>query len=182
MRKGYVSERLVEETLRAIGFNILERNKEIEIDGKKVAEVDIVAEPPHKPYAIEVKAGKVDVSAVRQAYANAKLLGAVPMVIGTGWANEEAKLVADKLGVKYLMLNDLFICQKEELYNTTRSAIEDVISILIEKVEPDPQSCDALEHDKIPTEILKKYGVKGMRMTIAILKLSCILSKLLEKR
>jgi len=171
---------LAEETLRAMGFQIVEKNKEIEIDGKKVAEVDIIAQPPQRPYAIEVKAGKVDVGAVRQAFANAKLLGAEPMVIGTGWANEEAKLVAEKLGVKYLMFSDLFVSQREELYEVVRSAVEDVIATLIEKVEPDESACEALREEQLPKDLLKRYGVKGLRLTRAIVKLSCLLSKIIH--
>lgn len=178
MRRGYVSERIAEEILKNIGFEILEKNKEIEVGGKKVAEVDIVARAPKDLYAVEVKAGKVDVSSVRQAFANAKLLNAVPMVIGSGWANEEARLVAEELGVKYLMLCDLYVCERDELYSVVRSAVEDVISALIEKVEPDPEACKALEGE-LSRELLKKYGVKGMKMTRAILKLSCMLSKLI---
>ena len=166
--------------MRAIGFKIIERNKEVEIGGKKVAEVDIVAQPPQRPYAVEVKAGKVDVGAVRQAFANAKLLGAEPMVIGTGWANEEAKLAAEKLGVKYLMFSDLFVTQREELYEVVRSAIEDVIATLIEKVEPDENACEALVKEQLSTEMLKKYGVKGLKLTKAIIKLSCLLSKIIQ--
>jgi len=186
MRKGKASEELASSILEAIGFEIIERNKSIEINGKVVAEVDIFAKAPCSYYAIEVKAGKVDVGAVRQAYANGEALGATPMVMGVGWSNEEAKYLAEKLGVKYLMFDDLYVSTREDLYEIVRLAIEDTISDLLSHFEPDEECCELLKYEdssEEAIEVLRRLKRKGLlprrgswRLYRALAKICCELS------
>ena len=192
--RGAASERIAEEILKALGFEVLGRRTPVKIRDKVVAEVDLVVKPPGKPYAVEVKAGKVDVGSVRQAYANAKALGLEPMVVGSGWANEEARLLAEKLGVKYLMFQDLFVADKEELYVAVKSAIMDVLAKFVLSLEPSEEACELLEAKDLKEfqervgkerarEIIKRLGKAGSwEAVLASAKVSCILWKLLENR
>ncbi|UXD21371.1 endonuclease [Ignicoccus pacificus DSM 13166] len=187
VRRGKSSEELAKQLLQAIGFDIIESNKEIIINGRVIAEVDIYARAPCSHYAVEVKAGKVDVGAVRQAYANAKALNAIPMVMGSGWANEEARLLAEKLDVKYLLFDDLFVSTKEELYDMIRIAMEEVIADVVGSVRPSEEACKLLELEEGSEEFLetlkrlKKEGILPKRGTLklylALAQLSCYLAK-----
>jgi len=192
--RGSASERIAEEILKALGFEVLERRAPIKIGDKTVAEVDLIVKPPERPYAVEVKAGKVDVSSVRQAYANAKALSLEPMVVGSGWANEEARLLAERLGVKYLMFQDLFVSDKEELHLAVRSAVMEVLAKFVLSLEPSEEACELLEAKDLKEfqervgkerarEIIKKLGKAGnWEAVLASAKVSCILWKLLRSR
>ncbi len=186
MKKGKVSEELAANILENLGFEIIERNKTIELNGKAIAEIDILAKAPCSTYAIEVKAGKVDVSAVRQAFANASAIGATPMVMGSGWANEEAKVLAERLGVKYLMFEDLYVTSREDLYEVVRNAIEDVISDVLGSISPSEEACELLKY-KDPSEaveVIKKLKKEGLlpkrgswKLYLALARLSCSLAQ-----
>ncbi len=185
--RGSASERIAEEVLKALGFEVKERRKKVEVEGHQVAEIDLVLEPPKKKIAVEVKAGKVDISAVRQAYANAKLLDAIPMVVGSGWANDEARALAEALGVKYLMFEDLFVSDKEELYQAVRTAVSDALSKLLNSLEPSEEACLLAESSSFEElasrvgrerarEIVKRFGKIGNWEAVkAAAKLSCLL-------
>ncbi len=165
MRKGRVSEELVAELLRSLGFNV-KKNFEIIKEGRVVAEVDVVAEPPKERLCVEVKSGKIDVSAVRQAYANAKLVGCKPVVAGVGWANEEAEIVAKELGVEAIMISDLYLCPKEEIYLITKSAllavIEELLEILLKPGKRD--ILDVIAESESFEEAAEKLGVSEKEM------------------
>jgi len=188
--RGSASERLAEELLKALGFKVAGRRVPVELEGREVAEVDLLLEPPEGKVAVEVKAGKVDVSAVRQAYANAKALGAEPMVVGSGWANEEARLLAEKLGVRYLMFQDLLVADREELYATVRTAVTDALVKLILSIEPSEEAC-LLWELKDPKELERKIGKEKAKeivrslgragswdAVLAAAKLSCMIWKI----
>mgnify|MGYP001770639131 CR=1 FL=1 len=84
---GVKFETFVLDLLPALGLTPLAHRYKILKDGVEVGEVDVLAQDSAKRlYAVEIKAGKVDVSGVRQAYINAKLLNATPMVICRGYA------------------------------------------------------------------------------------------------
>ncbi len=77
---GVKFEDYVAELLSRLGLKVISRRVKVTVNGGvEVGEVDIVAEDGSgSKYAIEVKSGKVDVSAIRQAYVNAKVLNAKP--------------------------------------------------------------------------------------------------------
>ncbi|ABU81664.1 restriction endonuclease [Ignicoccus hospitalis] len=186
------SERLAEEVLRSMGFEVVSVNAPVKVGDKEVAEVDLLVKPPPGPLAVEVKSGKVDVSAVRQAYANAKAIGAEPMVMGSGWANEEAKLLADKLGVKYLMFEDVMVASKEELYDVVKGAVTEVLVRFINSLYPDERACVIAEAGSLEEaekalgkeelrKLLKRMGrAGGSEAVLAAARLSCLLWKLLK--
>ncbi len=191
MRKGKVSEELAKSVLEGIGFEVLESNKEVEIEGKKVAEIDLLAKAPCGAYAVEVKSGKVDVSAVRQAYANARVIGATPMVVGTGWSNEEAYLLARELGVKYLLFEDLYVSTREEVFELVSQALEAFFSELLGSIAPCEECCELAELERPneeAIELLKDLKARGLlpkrgnwKLYSAIAKVNCLLSRALRK-
>ncbi len=142
-RRWRSSERIAEEVLRDMGFEVLERHHRIVVDGVEVGEVDILARSRNgELYAVEVKAGRVDVTALRQAYVNALLLGAKPMIIARGYADEAAEKLAEKLGVRVVNLSDVFLVDADELeevvYESVSRALAELLEALsrIEALEP----------------------------------------------
>lgn len=129
-RRWLSSERIAHAVLEELGFRVLELRRKIVLSGIEVGEVDVIAEDPATKdvYAVEVKAGKLDVSGIRQAYVNALLVGAKPMVICKGLADDAAKELAEKLGVKVLQLSDVFLVESEELYTIVKEVVEDVLT------------------------------------------------------
>ncbi|MFX0068997.1 MAG: hypothetical protein ACFFC5_05080 [Promethearchaeota archaeon] len=112
-RRGRSSERIARYILENfLGFEITEVSRVVIVDGIEAAEVDIIAKNSvGQPFAVEVKAGMCDVSTLRQAYANAKMLGPeyLPMVICKGFSDEAAEKVSKELGVAVIQLKDLFV-------------------------------------------------------------------------
>ncbi|HEC81192.1 MAG TPA: recombinase RecB, partial [Thermoplasmatales archaeon] len=108
--KGLSSERIAKRLLESRGFHVLSIKHRV-MDGEdKVAEVDIVAEDSEGVrYAVEVKAGRGDVNAVRQAFANAKLCGFKPLLVCKGFADDAARKVASKLGVEVVELSEYYL-------------------------------------------------------------------------
>ncbi len=114
--------------LEELGYTVTETDKKIVIDDVIVSQVDAVAtDPGGTCYGVEVKAGNIDVTAVRQAYTNAILIGCKPLIIGKGFSDESAEKLAEKLGVKTLILSDAFLIDAEELELIVRGSIESVI-------------------------------------------------------
>ncbi|MEM1695737.1 MAG: restriction endonuclease [Desulfurococcaceae archaeon] len=129
-RRWLSSERVAQAVLEEMGFKIREVRKKIILSGIEVGEVDVVAEDPvtGEIYAVEVKAGRLDVGGIRQAYVNSLLVGAKPMVVCKGFADDAAKELADKLGVKVIQLSDVFLVESEELYSIVKEVVEDVLT------------------------------------------------------
>jgi len=121
------SESLARYLLEDLGYKIIEVHKRIEVNGVEIGEVDFVAEKDGKIYAIEVKAGSVDLSGVRQAYVNAKLINAIPLVVARG-ADDRARELATKLGVGLLLVPDIVYASVDDLYMIVREVIFDVIN------------------------------------------------------
>jgi len=130
MKRGASSERIGRGILERMGFQILESRKRLEIGGVEVAEIDLVAKSPEGDvYSVEVKAGRIGVSDVRQAYTNAQISGLKPMVICKGYADTAAELTAKQLGVKVLELPDFYILlEPEELELIVRQAVQDALN------------------------------------------------------
>ena len=69
-------ERYILDLLPALGLFPKASRYRIYRNGVEVGEIDILAVDGNgNTYAVEVKAGKIDISGVRQAYTNAKLIG-----------------------------------------------------------------------------------------------------------
>jgi len=127
------SERIAEEILRQLGFEILEHHKRIVVEGLEIGEVDFVARSPEGTlYAVEVKAGKIDITGLRQAYVNAVLLGMKPLVICKGFADDSARELAKTLGIEVVQLSEFLVTEDEELETIVREAVEDALGEYIE--------------------------------------------------
>lgn len=132
-RRWLSSERIAQEVLETIGFKVLEVRKKIVLNGIEVGEVDAVAVDENGDlYAVEVKAGKADVAGVRQAYINALLLNAKPIIVCKGFADDAAKELAEKLGVRVVQLSDVFLVESEELNIIVREVIEETLTEYLE--------------------------------------------------
>jgi len=135
-RKWRSSENIALRYLEENGYKIVERNYKIKIDNIEVGEVDAIVEDSegHK-YAVEIKAGNIDVNGIRQAYVNAELLKMKPLIIAKGYADESAEKLADQLGVKVILLSDVYLVESEELETIVYSAInrilQDILDILV---------------------------------------------------
>lgn len=128
-RKGRSSERIGEGILRKLGFEILDTNKIVEVEGEEAFEIDIVARSPEKEKCcVEVKAGEASVSDIRHAYANSKILNWKPILICKALSNESAQAVAEQLGVKIIRLRDYYLVKPEELETLVRSTMQDVLT------------------------------------------------------
>lgn len=127
-------EDYVASLLGSLGYSVLGSRVRIESGGVEVGEVDLLVEDPAGvKYAVEVKAGKVDVSGIRQAYTNAVVLGAKPMVVARGFANDSASQLANELGVRVINLAESVVLGIDEL----RLAIKDALyQFALELIEP----------------------------------------------
>ena len=123
-RRWHASERIAFKVLAERGYDILDIHRKIVIDGVEISEVDAIARGPDgEIYAVEVKAGRIDLQAIRQAYSNAMLIGAKPLIVGKGFADDAARTAADRLGIKAIELEDLFIVDPEELEEVVEAAL-----------------------------------------------------------
>ncbi|MET1129187.1 MAG: restriction endonuclease [Thermoproteota archaeon] len=134
-RRALASERIALRLLEEMGYTTIETHKKIVINGVEVSEVDaIVKDRNGDIYAVEIKSGRIDVQGIRQAYTNALLVNAKPMVVGRGFSDDAARELAENLGVKVIELEDLFLVDPAELelliYKTAAEAVAEVIHLL----------------------------------------------------
>ncbi len=101
MRRGRRAEDIAVSVLKDMGFEIIERNKRLEINGETVAEIDIIAEKDGETYAVEVKAGTVGVDAIRQVKMISDITGYKPMVMGRR-IHPSAEVLAKRFDVEVL--------------------------------------------------------------------------------
>ncbi len=129
LRKGLSSEKIARRLLENLGYTVLERRKQIVVNGAKVAEVDLMAVGPDgEKYAVEVKAGKISVNDIRQAYTNALLVEAKPMIVCKGFADEGAKQAAKSLGVEVVTFSSYYLLLDiDELYAVVNEAVREVL-------------------------------------------------------
>ena len=165
--KGRVSEYVASRILEELGYKVLEHRRKLILEGVEIGEIDLVAEKGGTLYAVEVKAGAVDVGTVRNAYANASLLGMKPLVVARGYANEAARAVAEKLGVEVVLLSDLYVSTAEELYKAVYeaaySALADALVQLISCPSPSVEEkrvLEALASSETFAEAAGKLGLK----------------------
>ncbi len=177
------AQELAERVLSSQGFDILERNKKIVIEGFEVGEVDLIVvdRVSGEEFAVEVKASSIDVSGVRQAYVNAMLLGMKPMVVARCFADEAAKVLAEKLGVKVILLNELFLVDPFELESIVEEAVEKALDTFLEIAlsahklsEDELKILEAIATSETFVDAAKKVGVNVGR-------LASVLGKLREK-
>ncbi len=113
--------------LESKGFSIIATNFKINSKGENIAEIDIVAEKNGDKYAIEVKSGKANLSAVRQIYANAKLVGCKPLLICKK-SDDATKEMAKKLGVEIIEFAEYhLLLEPEELESIVKKCMEEVM-------------------------------------------------------
>jgi len=149
-RRWRSSERIALGFLEEMGYRIIETRKRIRIHGVEVSEIDaIVEDEDGNRYGVEIKAGRIDVTGIRQAYVNAVIAGVKPMVVAKGFADDAAAALAEKLGVKVLQLSDYFLVEAEELELLIRDAIDhlvaDIVSIALSSKPPSPEDIDFLK-------------------------------------
>jgi predicted RecB family endonuclease len=127
--RGLSSERIARGILERMNFQVLEERKKIVINGVEVAEVDAIAKSPENiTYSVEIKAGKISVSDVRHAYANAKLLNLYPLIVCKGFIDTAAETTASELNVKVIQLPDYYLLlEPEELELIIRHAVQDAL-------------------------------------------------------
>ncbi|RLG75707.1 MAG: recombinase RecB [Thermoprotei archaeon] len=129
------SERIALRVLENLGYKIIDIHRKVVVKGIEVAEVDAIAEDNDGvKYAVEVKAGRLDVSGVRQAYTNAKLLSMKPLVVCKGFVDDAAKVAAEELNVKVIELSDQFLVDAEELEVIVRESVENVLDEYLESI------------------------------------------------
>ncbi len=149
-RRWRSSEDIALEYLEELGYKVLERNHKVKIDGVEVGEVDAIVEDSNgEKYAVEVKAGNIDVHGIRQIYVNAEILGYKPLVVAKGYADESAEKLAEELGVKVYTLSDRFIVDAEELetivYASIRKTLQEILDTITYAPIPTPEERDFLE-------------------------------------
>ena len=174
-RRWRSSERIAARILEEAGFKVLREHERVLIDGVEAGEIDILAEREGQLYAVEVKAGGLDVGGVRQAYVNAKLVDARPLVVCKGFSDSAAEVLARKLGVEVLKMSDLFLVDQEELEAIVREVVEDVAEDIIsymaadvEVTEGDAEILRAIAGTNDMLEAAEKLGMDVGELARAI--------------
>jgi len=131
-RRGFWTEALAFHILESLGFEIVSYRHRVVREGVEVAEVDAIARKGGELYAVEVKSGRVSTTDVRQALANAQLVGAKPLIVARGFADKSAEVYARELGVEVVLLPDYFhFVSTEELERLVENALVEALSRLL---------------------------------------------------
>ncbi|MCE4602141.1 MAG: recombinase RecB [Desulfurococcales archaeon] len=138
------SEAIAAQILEDLGYTVVDKHVQVEVDGVQVSDVDLVAEKEGIRYAVEVKAGMADVNAVRQAYVNAKLTGMRPLIIARG-ADDRALKVSERLGVEIITLPDLVIAGVDDV----REIVEEAVWSAIVRITSIPRYCKELGNEDL---------------------------------
>ena len=149
MRRGRASEDIAATVLEELGYKVINRRMPVVVEGEQVSDIDLVVEKAGVRYAVEVKAGYVDVGGVRQAYVNAVLTGMKPLIVARGFSGRDAEVLADRLGVEVVLLKDVFLTDAAELAAVVEASVEEALtralsSILSGKM-PSPDDVKYLE-------------------------------------
>ena len=178
--RGVTVEELAKRLLEGMGFTVVEERKRIRKNDVDIAEIDLIAEKDGSLYAIEVKAGRISVTDIRQAYTNARLINASPLIICRGFADRSAKELAKELNIEVMLLPDYFLfVEPEEVINLMERSI---INVLTRIIEPQVHKIDENE-----LELLKLFAscksfpeaVKKSGMTAS--ELRKLMNKLAQK-
>lgn len=144
-RRWRSSEEIAVKVLEENGYKIIDRGFKIVLNGVEVGEIDaLVEDPSGEKYAVEIKAGNIDINGIRQAYVNSQLVGYKPLIVAKGYADESAEALASKLGVKTILLSDQFIIDAEELEIIVETGIWQVIESILDMMITDKR----LEEDE----------------------------------
>lgn len=205
MTRGLWSEMLAELVLELKGYVIKQRRYIVQKDGVKLAEIDAIAEKDGKTYAVEIKSGRISVTDIRQAFSNARLINAQPLIIGRGFADDSAKRYAEELNVEILLYPDYIVFMgPEELQALLEKSLT---RFFLEILSGDPKALsdkdweiiNAIAKNKTLAEAAKKLGVSERELGRKIgelrnkgaltvkgdynkLRLQCIYLKFLQKR
>lgn len=125
--------------LRSRGFEIIGERVPVMIEGYEVSDVDLVAKKDGQTYAVEVKNGRVDVGGIRQAYVNALIMGAKPLLVCRGFSDRPAEALARELSIEVIELDDLFISDPEELRSIIREEVRRAILEVLPSVINPPK-------------------------------------------
>ncbi len=129
------SEKIALRLLEEKGFRVVEVRRKISIDGVDVGEVDaVVIDDKGERYAVEIKAGRIDVHGIRQAVVNAMILGAKPLIVCKGYADDAAEALARKLNVTVITYEDVFLVDSEELEFIVETATLEALSEVLELI------------------------------------------------
>lgn len=129
--RGRASVEIAKRVLEKRGYTVIDENARIRLNGLEVGEIDLLARGPSgELLAVEVKAGGIGVSELKQLYVNALILNAKPVAVARS-ASDEARALASRLGIELVELSDLLTVDEEELYNVVKSAVEDALFELL---------------------------------------------------
>jgi len=129
--RGRASVEIAKRVLERRGCTVVDEGVRVKLNGLEVGEVDLLARNPDgELLAVEVKAGSIGVSELKQLYVNALLLNAKPVAVARS-ASDEARALASKLGIELVELSDLLAVDEEELYTVVKSAVEDALFELL---------------------------------------------------
>jgi len=132
MKVGVRSEEIASSILESLGYTIVERKKQVIVDGSKVTEIDIIARSPENEIvSVEVKSGKASVTDVRQAFSNAKLINAKPLLICKGFSDQSALLLAKELNVSYIFLPEYYLFTLEDFKEIAEEVLLELINFYL---------------------------------------------------
>lgn len=171
-KKGLSAEELALIALRELGFEVLEHRKPITLNGVKVAEVDaIVRGSDGLKYAVEVKAGRISVTDIRQAYANARVINLNPLIVCKGFYDEAAQALATSLKVKVIRLPEYFLFTIEELKDLLVGVAEELLITILrvlgvqELDEKEVKLVKVISEVNNFSEVAKRMGLKPKELT-----------------
>ncbi len=174
------SEQIAAKLLEEMGFNVIEFRRPVIIGGVEVSDIDIVAEKDGELYAVEVKAGVADVSAVRQAYVNSRITGMKPLVVARG-VDEKAQALASRLGVEIIRTPDELLVSSDEL----RMIVEDAVYSALVELAATLAWCGKLGSEEV--RILEALAASedlaeaAERLGVDVRELASTVSKLRER-
>lgn len=97
-----------------------------------MAEIDALARKNDVLYAVEVKSGRISTTDIRQAFSNAQLIGAKPLLVARGFSDKSAEVYARELGVEVILLPDYFhFVSMDELMQTLEEAMFNSLAKLL---------------------------------------------------
>ncbi|PLJ77346.1 recombinase RecB [Infirmifilum sp. SLHALR2] len=179
-RRGFWTETLAFHILESLGFEVVSYRHRVVREGVEVAEVDAIARKGGELYAVEVKSGRVSTTDVRQALANAQLVGAKPLIVARGFADKSAEVYARELGVEVVLLPDYFhFVSTEELERLVENALVEALSRLL-NVSIDGLNEEELEAIKV-IAVSRDAGEASTRLGLDGKGFSQLISSLREK-
>jgi len=177
--RGVTVEKIAKLLLEEEGFTVIEERKRVKRNDIDVAEIDLLAKKNGEVYAVEVKAGRVSVTDLRQVYTNAKLVEARPIIICRGYADKAAEELAKALNVEVLFLSDyLIFLEPEELVNIVERTLTKLLIRILEPQlhvfnEEEFKLLQSIAYCKDFPDLVRKTGISAreLRELINSLKL-----------